>query len=964
MKRSGSTTVRMLNEISQKIPEADQIRLGRALSAPEAEQLVRAVAIACLAGDIAQVRDDLNANLAAVLILIGDMKPDIAKSCAKTIVSVLIENNVEAIEELNSGSSRLLSAAADRAAAERQIGYLSTVAKRTRIFMRHTPEDLRGFLDFADRYRTQVNRDNSELIPAYFDTEKRVSIEHLHVAPSFDSQHGVVTFDSLFNRALPEYERVIVLGDPGAGKSTFAQRVVYEHSRRSLGERDARVPFVVRIRDYEKQRDAGGSSIPDHLSQWVRKQYHLEVPVGAVEYFLATGLAFVVFDGLDELQEVSQRRDMVTAIESFIGLYPTTAVLATSRLVGYREAPLRKKTFQELQIRRFSFKDIETYVHRWFSLDGALAEYEKGAVADSFLGESYSIDDVRANPMMLSLLCNVYRGARSIPRNRAELYQRCAQMLFERWDAQRGIRHGGILKADARGALQDVALWTFGDRHSSDYILERDLRKRLVDYWMVNRVEDRLQAEDEADRLMESWRGRAWVLTDVGIVESQGDEQRAYQFTHQTFLEYFAAVELVRRHPSPMQLWGVLESRLLVSEWDIVAQVAIQLLEDGYRGGKDGFIDCLLDLVEDSSTPLAHRVNLLEFAVRNLDILAPSPTVQRRTARVAVELVSLAQPTFSDATEFGDDSGGSEPADLDDQESAAAIAVLQAGLRDSGSYFPEEASLHFGSTIRSESKMKAAKAFVVGANLDLLDLATCDESGMADVVVAARQGNLVRERWSAWADVTYFAATTALRHGLVSHIEFARASPTAAILLDEPPIARSSGLYPGPSPGLHWFRRYLGVPDTDSDFAVQVSYGGQARDVVSALGQRLLKSDVPYFGVEWFQTHGIFRTLATSPPESQADEARMNRDPFEIFGASVLLCAFLEEAVEPGDATAFNKFALLQLGPLEPLRLVFHSRFVPELRASAQKILLASPLPKLAQRRLAEWSDESVDFVA
>jgi hypothetical protein len=972
LKRSGFTTVKLLNKLSGQVPESDQLGLSRALSAPEGEQLVRAVAVACLTDSFLQRREELEENLTAILVLVSDMRPETAEMCAGIAVGVLAESNVEVIEQLNSSDPRQLRAASDRAETEQQSGYLFAIAKRTRMLRRHSPDDLREFLDFAERYRLQVNRATKHLVPAYFDTQKRVDIRRLHVAPEFDSQDGFVSFDNLLRRELPRYDRVVVLGDPGAGKSTFAQRVVHEHSRGRLGDGYTRVPFVVTIREYEKRNGGNGRSIIKYLTEWISDEYHIDSPPGAVEYFLATGRAFVVFDGLDELQEVDRRRDTVNAIELFAAQYPTTPILVTSRLVGYREAPLHRQTFQEMYLQRFSFHDIETYVHRWFALDETLSERDKQTVADGFLRESYSIDDIRANPMMLSLLCNVYRGARSIPQNRAELYGRCAQMLFEKWDAHRGIDHQGILKADARGALQDIALWTFRSHHDTDRILERDLRRRLVDYWMANRIEDRLRAEDEADRLMESWRGRAWVLTDVGIVDSPSGQQRAYQFTHQTFLEYFAAVELVRRHPSPAKLWEVLRPHLQKNEWDIVAQVSIQLLEDFYRGGKDGLVDRLLTKVTRSDLPLEPRINLLEFAVRNLDTLAPGPRVQRNAARVAVDLATAAQPDFSDATEFDDGSPDLEPADLDDRSRAAAVDVLLAGLLapgDSGMYFRDEAAHRFETLIGSADDGQAAKAFVVSANLDLVGLAAGGAQGLAKTVVnVVQRDGLVRRKWRAWADVTYFAATTALRHGLISHEDFAEAAPTAAVLLDEPPLAWNSDLIPSPSAGLHWLRRYLRLTDADSEFSSPVNYGTQARDLMRNLGLRLIAGRPPHFGFEWFHGYQLLRSLVRHTPVGEANDPlllgspRFTRDPAEIYGASVLFCAFIEDFGDPDDLDHFDPFASMELGPLEPLRSVFRARFAPAMGSEAQEVLSESPLAAVAKKRLAAWSRSQLDF--
>ena len=48
----------------------------------------------------------------------------------------------------------------------------------------------------------------------------------------------------------------------------------------------------------------------------------------------------------------------------------------------------------------------------------------------AFISESASVADLRSNPLMLALLCILYRGAGSLPRNRTEVYEQCASMLY------------------------------------------------------------------------------------------------------------------------------------------------------------------------------------------------------------------------------------------------------------------------------------------------------------------------------------------------------------------------------------------------------------------------------------------------------------------------------------------------------------------------------------------------------
>ena len=199
----------------------------------------------------------------------------------------------------------------------------------------------------------------------------------------------------------------------------------------------------------------------------------------------------------------------------------------------------------------------------------------------------------------------------------------------------------GPLRSDAREALQDIALWIFQNPRLANGLPHKKLVDRLIDFYHPSKYEKRLRAEEVAEELLALWRGRAWVLTDSGTTPSG---QTLYGFTHQTFLEYFAAIELARRNPNPQKLWAVLSSHIARAEWDIVAQVAIQSLNKSYRDGTNIIISNLLRLAAGSH--VVERLNLLNFVSRYLDALAPSAKRSREVTSACVDLALFGQPAF------------------------------------------------------------------------------------------------------------------------------------------------------------------------------------------------------------------------------------------------------------------------------------------------------------------------------
>src|SRR5262249_49009773 len=150
-------------------------------------------------------------------------------------------------------------------------------------------------------------------------------------------------------------------------------------------------------------------------------RFHAIAPRGAVEYLLLAGRACVIFDGLDELLDTSLRRRITQSIEGFAASYPNVRIMVTSRIVGYDQAPLDPSVFTAYAIKPFTGEDVEAYSYAWFTLEKWTNEpgnpYERHK---AFMQTSRTVEDLRTNPLLLALLCNLYKatGYQDLPRSR------------------------------------------------------------------------------------------------------------------------------------------------------------------------------------------------------------------------------------------------------------------------------------------------------------------------------------------------------------------------------------------------------------------------------------------------------------------------------------------------------------------------------------------------------------------
>lgn len=484
--------------------------------------------------------------------------------------------------------------------------------------------------DFESRLRVQVLARHSHIVPPHFDSLRRVPIDDLYVSSDLlmePSQQGKEGGSIAWYSFLETMYRAVLLGDPGGGKSTFAQKVAHDlarhYSQRLLGGRLV-TPILVILREYGAYKKENKCSILEYLEVAAKSLYQLTPPVGSLEYLLLNGRLIIIFDGLDELLDTSYRQEVSLDIELFCSLYSPVPVLVTSRKVGYEQAPLDPSKFGVVHLAPFERAQVEEYVEKWFSVQTDLLTDQRKKKVESFVAESAVVPDLRANPLMLALMCNIYRGEDYIPQNRPDVYEKCATMLFERWDKSRGIIVSLPFEAHIRPAMMYLAYWIYSHAELQSGVTEAALIDKAVDYLSHRRFDDVEEAREAAKKFIDFCRGRAWVFTDVGTTR---EGYRIYQFTHRTFLEYFTGAHLARIHETAEALGENLRPRILQREWDVVAQLAFQIKAKGAEGAADKLLGALVEI--GTSNQSGAGLSALSFAARCLEFMVPSPLVTK-----------------------------------------------------------------------------------------------------------------------------------------------------------------------------------------------------------------------------------------------------------------------------------------------------------------------------------------------
>ncbi|WP_219910734.1 NACHT domain-containing protein [Saccharothrix carnea] len=480
-------------------------------------------------------------------------------------------------------------------------------------------------LDWQADYRNQINTAHGYIEPPDFERKRKVPIGSLFVSPRIAARdHESPVGDATSLRQA--IDRSVLLGDPGGGKSTISNLFAWQ----SANEADGLVPFVVVLRNFVDNEQ----SVLDYIEFRLASHYQCPAPPAVVEGLLLSGRALVVFDGLDELLDTSRRREITNRVELFCARYPLTKVLVTSRRIGYEEAAMDPDVFDVYELAEFSDDNVAKYVGNWFVHVDRTDEQRARALAESFVQESAAVHELRKNPLMLALMCIIYRGQNWIPRNRPEMYEHCAKLLFEKWDSSRQIYVELKASAYVDGAIKQLAYWMFTDEAATSGVTESELVREAVTF-LEPAFHSRVEAEQAARQFIDFCRGRGWVLTDVGTT---AEGETLFAFMHRTFMEYFAAYELTRRHDGPEAVAKAILPRVAAAEWEVVAELTVQISNKHSRDGAARILTTLLDAKRFRSA--VSRRNVTSFALRCLGFIhAPVPLATRIGQAFAESLV-------------------------------------------------------------------------------------------------------------------------------------------------------------------------------------------------------------------------------------------------------------------------------------------------------------------------------------
>ena len=359
--------------------------------------------------------------------------------------------------------------------------------------------------------------------------------------------------------AVSRHKKLLILGKPGAGKTTFLKHLAIQCNRGEF--REDLVPFFVTLKEFAE--DEHKRELLAYLDP-LKSLFVRENNQNSLGQILANDKALILLDGLDEVLEADTKR-VIREIESLTNRYPENQYLMTCRIAA-KEYTFEK--FTEVEIADFDDEQIATFAENWFK--------DKPVKSETFLErlrQDKPIEELVSNPLLLTLLCISFEELGDFPANRKELYEEGIDALLKKWDAKQGVQRDKVYKplsiAKKEDLLSKIAWETF---KPGDYFFKQDKAERLISEYIrnlpgANLDDEALQGDSEI------------VLKNIeaqhGLLVARA--KHIYSFSHLTFQEYFTAREIILVRQSSDKALQELVSHLFEPRWREVFLLAVAM---------------------------------------------------------------------------------------------------------------------------------------------------------------------------------------------------------------------------------------------------------------------------------------------------------------------------------------------------------------------------------------------------
>lgn len=353
---------------------------------------------------------------------------------------------------------------------------------------------------------------------------------------------------------------LMVLGAPGAGKSTFLRKIGLESFKGKKGNfKHQAIPVLLELKKFTESKI--------DLKALIEAEFTtcgFPKPKEFTESALDKGKLLILLDGLDEVPSANVN-SVIDAIQDFVDRYDKNRYIASCRTAAYR---YNFKRFSDVILSEFDDEQIQQFINNWFR-----SEEDKQAGTAALCWELLERADNKAakelahSPILLTFLCLTYDKSQTFANNRSGLYKKALRILLEEWAAEKRIMRQAIYEG-LNVELEEVLL--------SEIACEGFEADRLFipQSQLVERIKEFLSSNLNAPKQLSGEQVLEAIAIQQGILVERVED--VYSFSHLTLQEYLTA-RYIYAHS---QISQVVEKYLTDKRWREVFLLTSGLMVD------------------------------------------------------------------------------------------------------------------------------------------------------------------------------------------------------------------------------------------------------------------------------------------------------------------------------------------------------------------------------------------------
>ncbi|MEM9908604.1 MAG: NACHT domain-containing protein [Cyanobacteria bacterium P01_D01_bin.44] len=374
---------------------------------------------------------------------------------------------------------------------------------------------------------------------------------------------------------------LMVLGGPGAGKSTFLRKTglealkschymktSYEHLKFPDFYKHLCIPVFIELKRLD--------TVEIDLEAFIATEFATCGFPDAQRFTrraLDQGRLLILLDGLDEVPS-DNLNEAISTIQDFVDRYDKNRFIVSCRTAAYRSG---FKRFRDVAMSDFDNEQIRQFLANWFGSEHDKAQKTaKNCWTLLQKPENSAAKELAHTPLLLTFLCLVYNRAQTFPDNRSLLYGKALRILLEEWASEKRILrteiYEGLSTELEEVLLSEIAYQNF--KVNQLFFSRRALVESVKGFLASNlNAPKHLDGEAVVDA----------IEVQQGILVERAEN--AYSFSHLTLQEYLAA-QYVLDHG----LWEeLIQQHLLDNRWREVFLLIPGLM----RWGADNFLSAM-----------------------------------------------------------------------------------------------------------------------------------------------------------------------------------------------------------------------------------------------------------------------------------------------------------------------------------------------------------------------------------